>query len=429
MRKEAKVFVIDYDLLSPLGHGKKEVMKSIHSNQQMNRPISRFQTEGLSNAFAAEVGDISALYTTESEAIKEVIRYDRKLELTVGIYHLMKERLQSITRKLKSERCGVIFGLGIDVTPFELLEQELSVYKESNENPVYMMLKHMNTQKGKLNKLINPLDVSSIYLAEKLGLAAFQKTTLTACAASTQAITYACDSIKRGEADLVIAGGTDSIINQLGFMAFSKLGILAPMGIDENGCMPFDNSRKGTLAGEASGICVLANERTVDELQIEPLFEIIGYGNAQDAYKITAPDPEGKGMQSAIESAILMAGIKGREIDYINMHGTATWTNDPIELKATLAALGEGGNFVPMSSTKDRHGHAIAAAGIQEFAILCSLMEQNCIPSNLNLEKPITASADLVKSNNRAKNIQIGMTNNFAFGGVNSSIIVQKTTN
>ena len=421
-----KVYLVDYELISPLGIGKETVWDSIHQNKIPNTTIRQFNTAGLADAAAAEVGDISYLYKDEESDILNCLRYDRKFELTVAAYHKMKDRLIDLCDQFEDERCGVIFGLGIDVSPFEKLEKELVSNMDQKGNPAYNLALKINPGKGKVNTLFNPLEISAIYLAEKLGLAAFQKTTLTACAASTQAISFACSAIKRGEADLVVSGGTDSIVNQLAYMAFSKLGILAPNNHDGTACKPFDMMRNGTLAGEASGICVLVSEKMVKKLKLNPLFEIIGYGNSLDAYKINAPDPSGKGMQNAIKAAVEMANIKAKDIDYINLHGTGTLPNDPIELDALKAVFGEKVNSIPMSSTKDRHGHAIASAGIQELGILCLAMENNCIPSNLNLKKSIRSEMDLVQNNNRKKDLRIGMTNNFAFGGVNSSLILKK---
>lgn len=423
---KSKVYLVDYEIISPLGLGKESVWKSIENNSTVKTEISRFNSIGLSDAAAAEVGEVSHLIKDEEASLLNSLQYDRKFELTVATYHKMKDRLLAITNKVEKERCGVIFGLGIDVTPFEKLEDQLLSIVDLEGNPAYNLAEKINPKNGQINTLFNPLDISAIYLAEKMGLAAFQKTTLTACAASTQAISSACSAIQRGEADLVISGGSDSIVNQLAFMAFSKLGILAPVG--ENGieCKPFDSMRNGTLAGEASGICVLVSEKLLEELQLKPLFEVIGFGNSLDAYKITAPDPEGLGMQKAIRDAVNMAQINAKDIDYINLHGTGTIPNDPIELAALKAVFGEDVNSIPMSSTKDRHGHAIAAAGIQELAILCLALENNCIPSNLNLKRSINTNMDLVQKENRNQNLNIGMTNNFAFGGVNSSIILKK---
>lgn len=422
----SKVYIVDYELISPLGIGKDLIWKSILENHRVNTKINQFNVEGLNDAAAAEVGDVSKLYEKEEEHIIKALEYDRKFELTIAAYHKMKDRLHALVENVPEEKRGVIFGLGIDVTPFEKLEDQLISNMNMDGNPAYNLADQINLRKGNLNRLFNPLDISAIYLAEKLRLAAFQKTTLTACAASTQAVAYSCNAIKRGEADIVISGGTDSIVNQLAFMAFSKLGILAPVNSQGNACKPFDMMRNGTLAGEASGIFVLASEKIVERLEVEPLFEIIGYGNSLDGYKITAPDPSGTGMKKAICDALKMAKIDAKDIDYINLHGTGTLPNDPIELDALKGVLGESANSIPMSSTKDRHGHAIAAAGIQELGILCLAMENNCIPCNLNLNKSIREEMDLVQGYNRSKELRIGMTNNFAFGGVNSSILLKK---
>jgi 3-oxoacyl-[acyl-carrier-protein] synthase II len=172
---------------------------------------------------------------------------------------------------------------------------------------------------------------------------------------------------------------------------------------------------------------VLAGEDTVEALGLTPGMELAGFGNTLDAYKITAPDPSGKGIKRALQEALSDAGIAPGEVDYINLHGTGTRNNDGVELDSLEYVFGDAFKNVALSSTKDRHGHAIAAAGIQEFAILCECMNNDLIPCNLNLEKPISqGEADLVQYQNREKEINIGMTVNFAFGGVNTALVVRK---
>ncbi|MEA3450790.1 MAG: beta-ketoacyl-[acyl-carrier-protein] synthase family protein [Bacteroidota bacterium] len=365
-------------------------------------------------------------YIDEKEKIKELAQNDRKFELTVVSYYLMKERLHEIFKKSKKERAGVILGIGADTTLFTLIEQFL---EQSNDEKLEEYLNEISEiSELSLNKYFNAYDISSIFLAEKLQLAAFQKSLLTACTSSTQAIGFAFNSIQNNEADIVLAGGTDSIVNLPAFISFDKLGALAPQSeILGETCKPFDNSRQGTLASEAAGLCVLASESFVKEHDLSPKFELLGFGNTLDAYKITAPDPTGKGMKRAVKQAIDSAKISNNDIDYINTHGTGTNLNDQAEANAFIDVFGDDLQKIPFSSTKDRHGHAIAAAGIQEFAVLCASMEQNLIPHTINLKNPIPKEGfNPVKDKNIEKEINVGMSCNYAFGGVNSVLIIKK---
>ena len=427
--EEQKVFVLDYDVVSPLGVGRSNVLSSLRKNVSSEMPISRFVTEGLDNNIACEIKeDLSVYYRHEHPRVLNAAFYDRKLELAVACYYLMEDRLKKLTGQVPSERLGVIMGIGADVFPVELLEQDIIGYLEKSNEPLYEIICKYNQGKCRFNTLANPFDIVSIFLAYKLRLGAFQKSVLTACAASTQAIILGYESIKQGEADMVIVGGADSVINLLSFISFSKLGILAPSNSQSGRiCKPFDLNRCGTIAGESAGLCVIAGEELTKEKGFEPKFEILGFGNSLDAYRITSPDPSGDGIKRAIAGALKSSGISPGDIDYINLHGTGTQLNDPVELKTLMEVLGENLKHIPVSSTKDRHGHAIAAAGIQEFAVLCLCMENNLIPCNLNLEKPIIEEdVDLVKIQNREGIINTAMTSNFGFGGVNSSIIIKR---
>ena len=241
-------------------------------------------------------------------------------------------------------------------------------------NPVPELETYLNSNSSKVNLVNNPYDIHSLYLAEKFKAGAFQKSILTACVSSTQAIALGYESILNKEAKVVIAGGTDSLVNLVPLTSFGKLGVI-PETATGTECTPFDRNRNGTLAGEAAGFVILASEEFINQNNIQPLGQIMGYGNSLDGYKITAPDPSGISMTKAIENALSNSGLKSSQIDYINAHGTGTRHNDELELRCIGKALGEDAKRIPISSTKDRHGHAIAAAGIQELCLLLELMK------------------------------------------------------
>ena len=424
-----RVFVLDYDLISPLGMGKGPVFSNLENNYLAGARITRFPTDGMKLNIAAEVkDDLSKLYQEEDLRIREAMAYDRKLELVVSCYYEMKNRLDDLFTEVSPKRAGVILGLGSGVIPYELIEPVLNQFSNTPGLAYGNAIEYLNRNKKGINQVLNPSDFTAVFLANKLNLAAFQKVVLSACAASTQAIALAFESIRWGETDLVIAGGTDSIIDMVSHTAFAKLGVVAPNKYPENQtCRPFDISRNGTLSGEAASLIVLAGENSVKRLKLTPKFEILGYGNTLDGYKITAPDPSAKGMIRALSKALSNSGIKPDEVDYINLHGTGTLANDPLELTAIEEVFGSFAKQLPISSTKDRHGHAIAAAGGQEFVITCICMENDFIPCNVNLKKPINETGvRLIKDKNISKRLNICLTNNFAFGGVNTVLAIKR---
>lgn len=428
MKKE-KIYVLDYDIISPIGIGKKLLKKNLKNNFCAEKKISNFYTEGLELKVAAEISnDLKYLYKNESQKILNIAKLDRKFELTLAIYFLMKIRLEKIFELVKNERSGVILGVGADTTSFALFEKYLETNTNIDFNNYENIIFDVNFSDLEINNYFNSYDIHAIYLAEKLKITGFQKSILTACVSSTQAIGFATNSIINNEADIVLCGGTDSIINLLAFVSFDKLGALASQSktLGET-CKPFDIQRSGALASEAAGLTVLASESFVKINNLKPKFEIIGFGNTLDAYKITAPDPTGKGIKRAINEALFDANISKNDIDYINLHGTGTQLNDIAEAKAFNDVFGKSLLKIPHSSTKDRHGHAIASAGIQEFAVLCASMEQNIIPHTINLKNPIKNEYfKPVMHKNIEKEINIGMTCNYAFGGINSVLIIKK---
>ena len=419
-----RVYILDYELISPIAVGADLIDASIRNNFSADRLIQKFESEGVPFRKAAEIQeDLTHLYSSESEVVKEVCKYDRKFELVAACYGKAANRLAEKIKLFNPERTGVILGVGTDVTPFELYEENIESYLEQNQNPISELFTRINDNNTRLNLSNNPYDAYAIYLANKFNAGAYQKSILTACVSSTQAIALGYDSIKQGEVDVVIAGGTDSLINLLATISFGKLGVIAET-TDDVSCKPFDTSRNGTLAGECAGFTILVSEKFMKENHWIPVAELMGYGNSLDAYKITAPDPGGSSITKAIKDAVLNAGIDSSNIDYINAHGTGTKHNDQLELLCFEKALGPIAKSIPISSTKDRHGHAIAAAGIQEFCVLLELMKHNIIPANLNLKSPCETSFNLVRENTSAK-IKYALTSNFAFGGVNTVLAIK----
>ena len=423
-----KVYIVDYELLSPIAFGKENLSQNLADNVMGESLVTKFDTSGMPFKVGAEVKpDLEYLYQSEDQKIITACKYDRKLELLVACYHLGKQRFEEICKHVDPTKAGVILGIGSDVTKFALFEEELEDIFENEKEPYKELIALQNNNKGVINTIWNPYDIHAIYIAEKLKLAAFQESTLTACTSSTQAIAFGFDAVKNGSVDLVVCGGTDSIINTLALASFGKLGVIPECdGSDMPTCFPFDFNRKGTLAGEAAGLVIMVSESYLRRYQLTPIAELLSYGNTLDGYKITAPDPEGTAMHKAIKQALDKGGIAPEKIDYIQAHGTATRHNDVIEIDAIKSVFGAAFKDVCISSTKDRHGHAIAAAGIQEFNILLNSMENDFMPANVNLRTSVDETANLIQKN-KNKRINYAMTNNFAFGGVNTALLLKNT--
>jgi len=419
-----RVFVIDHELLSPISIGKEHILSALKENKIADGPIEGFSTDGLPFQNGAEIRvELKEYYQNESDAVKKLCSVDRKFELLASTIGLFKSSLDKILPTLNPKRTGVILGVGAEHMPLKDYESEMIDFIERKRNAVCELIAHLNSNDTEYSHLASPYDIYANYLAEKFNAKAFQKSILTACVSSTQAIAQAYDSIARNEADVVIAGGLDSIINLVALISFGKLGVIAET-TDGVMCKPFDANRKGTIAGEAAGIAIVVSEEFMKKNNLKPIAQLMGYGNTLDAFKITAPDPSGDGMKRAIKSAINKSNLKVENIDYYYAHGTGTRQNDATELKAFKEVLGAHANNVPISTTKNRHGHAIAAAGIQEFSLLLEMMKNDFIPSNLNIENPIDKELNLV-STNLNQRINYALSANFAFGGINTVLAVK----
>jgi 3-oxoacyl-[acyl-carrier-protein] synthase II len=258
-----KVYILDYESITPLGLGDDEIFQSLKSNKLPGKNLEHFSTAGLKTHGAACVeSDLEPLIKQCSEQVKELAHFDRKFELLVATFKKCEKRLRSVIEKCDSKRAGVVLGVGLDVSPLEKIDKYMQEYKKDSLNAFSNVLMDFNEKnENRVAVFQNPLDLSSMYLAEELGLGAFQKTVISACTSSTQAIALAYRSLHRGDTDIVLTGGTDSILNLMAYTAFGKLGVIAKSDkpIHEY-CMPFDKNRTGALVGEAAGLCLMVGE-------------------------------------------------------------------------------------------------------------------------------------------------------------------------
>ncbi len=252
--------------------------------------------------------------------------------------------------------------------------------------------------------------------------------TVTACAASAHAIGEAYEIIRRGDAQVMLCGGSEACIIPLGLAAFCAVRALSARNdAPEKASRPFDKARDGFVMGEGAGIITLENEAFARKRGAKIVAEIIGYGASTDAYHITAPDPDGRGAALCMQRALKKAKISAEEIDYINAHGTSTPLNDATETKAIKKVFGGRAGAVPVSSTKSMVGHCLGAAGAIE-CIACILMLNNgIVHPTINYETPDPdCDLDVVPNAAREMKIKTALSNSFGFGGHNASLILKK---
>jgi len=259
------------------------------------------------------------------------------------------------------------------------------------------------------------------YIADRLNLIGEALVVNNACASGLNAIGYAFNRIRSGNATVAIAGGYDTM-SDFTHAGFSSLELVTP-----SKCQPFDKNRNGLVLGEGAGILILEEMDQALRRKANILAEIIGYGQSSDAYHITKPDPEAQGASRAITMAINDAGISLEEIDYVNAHGTGTIANDSMETKALHSALGEYGVKVPISSTKPMTGHLLGAAGSVEVIFSIIAINSNIIPENLNYETPDPeCKLNIVTGGNKKCGLNIVLSNSFGFGSNNACLIFRR---
>jgi 3-oxoacyl-[acyl-carrier-protein] synthase II len=265
-------------------------------------------------------------------------------------------------------------------------------------------------------------------IAEKFGLHGINATITTACASATQALGMAYRAIRRGEADLILAGGTDSMLNPVGLIFFVLLGSAAvSRNQPELLCRPFDRKRSGLVMGEGAGIAVLEDESHALKRGAKIYGEVGGYGSSMDAYRLTAPHPDGKGAEESMKRALADADLGPDEIDYINAHGTSTKLNDQAETLAIRRVFGERANGIAVSSSKSLIGHLLAASGGPEFVYTTLSVAHDEIHPTINLNNPDPkCDLDYVPNAKRSKVVRAALSNSFGFGGQNATIIIRK---
>jgi 3-oxoacyl-[acyl-carrier-protein] synthase II len=273
------------------------------------------------------------------------------------------------------------------------------------------------------------MHTSSGHIAEEFDLAGPNYTCLTACAASAQAIGEAVEMIRHGDADLMLSGGSHSMIHPFGLTGFNLLTALSTRNeCPQKASRPFDRTRDGFVLGEGAGMVVLEELEHAKARKATVYAELTGYGTTGDAFRMTDPHPEGRGAIRAMKNALRDADLKPEEIGYINAHGTSTQANDEAETAAIKASLGEHAYRTPVSSTKSMLGHLIAAGGVVELIVSVLASRNDVLPPTINYETPDPlCDLDYVPNVAREKaGIRHVLSNSFGFGGQNITLIASR---
>ena len=259
-------------------------------------------------------------------------------------------------------------------------------------------------------------------IANFYGFRGPRSTIATACSSSATAIGYGADLIRSGKADVVIAGGAESL-SELTFSGFNAL-----RSVDRSTCRPFDKHREGLVLGECGSILVLESRRRAEAHGLPGYAQVLGYGICADAYHMTSPDPQGDGAERSMANALKSARMSPEAVDYINAHGTGTPINDRVETIAIKRFFGKKAELIPVSSIKSALGHCLGAAGAVEAVATILALYRGVLPPTLNYQKPDPdCDLDYVPNEARVADIQVALSNSFAFGGNNTTLVFGRT--
>jgi 3-oxoacyl-[acyl-carrier-protein] synthase II len=400
-------------MITPVGLDTEKTWEGLINGKSGIGPITQFDDKTIPTQIAGEIhGFDPALYIDQ----KEIKKMDRFIHLAIAASQMaMDDSGLKITSE-NADRVGVIVSAGMGGLP--AIEKYHKIYLERGFRkitPFFIPMLIINEAAGNL---------SIRYGAKGPNICV-----VTACATGTHSIGDAFKWIQRGDADAMIAGGTESCICPLGVGGFNAMKALSTRNSEpRRASRPFDAERDGFIMGEGAGIVILEDMEHALKRGAKIHAEVIGYGASGDAYHITAPAPNGEGAARCMNMAINDAGIAPGEMGYINAHGTSTKFGDELESIAIKTVFGEHAYKIPTSSTKSMTGHLLGAAGGVEAVITVLALDRGILPPTINLENP-DPECDLDYIPNTARKVQVeaAMSNSFGFGGTNACLVFRRS--
>ncbi len=431
---QRRVVITGMGVITPLGCDIDSMFKALLEGRSGVGPIRNFDASTFPTNFAAEVPGFQL-----SNWIKDCARWDHsginsKFAAAAAQQALsaagLVEALDS--GKVDRNRMGVYLGSGEGIHDFHNLMWETA----DSYDPQTRKLDYPRFCKGGRatfhvgSEADQELHTTAMHLAAHFGLNGPNFNCLTACAASSQAIGEAMDLIRIGDSDMILAGGSHSMIHPLGVTGFNLLTALSTnKGNPQGASRPFDKERDGFVLGEGAGMLVLEELEHAKKRGAKILAEMTGYFTTADAFRVTDSHPEGRGAIACIDGALKDAGVTPSQIGYVNAHGTSTQVNDRVESLAIKHVFGEAARGAPVSSIKSMMGHLIAAAGAVELITCVEAMRTGWLPPTINYEHP-DPECDLDYIPNKARQAKAVhcLSNSFGFGGQNTSLVVSAYT-
>lgn len=406
-----RVVVTGMGAITPIGNTVEEFWDSVKQGKVGIGEITKFDITEYKVKLAAEVKDFEAKNYMDFKSARRMETFSQYAVAAA------KEAFEQSGLKMSEEdpfRVGVIVGSGIG--SLKIMEQEHK--------------KILNNNLSKVNPLLIPLMISNMAagnVALSLGLKGKCTNVVTACATGTHSIGDALRAIQYGDADVMLAGGTESAVSPIGVSGFSSLTALSTTQDPLRASIPFDKERNGFVIGEGAGVVVLEELEHAKARGAVILAEVAGYGATCDAYHITSPIEDGSCAAKAMSLAMEEAGIRPEQVDYINAHGTSTHHNDLFETRAIKLALGDHSKKVKINSTKSMVGHLLGAAGGVEFVTCVKSIQDGYIHQTMgSQEADAECDLDYVFHSGVSRDVNYVLSNSLGFGGHNATILVKK---
>lgn len=407
-----RVAVTGVGLLTPLGLGTEETWEAVRSGKSGITRISAFDPSAYNCQIAGEVKDFDPTRYIDRKEIKKMGRF---IQFAIAATEFALSASGLKIDKSSAERSGVYIGSGIG--GFEVIEREHKILLERGP--------------GRISPFFIPATIINLaagYVSIRTGAKGPNSATATACTSSAHAVGDSFKIIQRGDADVMICGGAEAPITEMGIGGFAAMRALSQRN-DEPGraSRPWDRDRDGFVVGEGAGILILEELEFARKRGANILAEIVGYGMTADAFHMTAPSEDGDGAFRVMRLALKDAGLQPEQIGYINAHGTSTPLGDKLETLAIKRAFGEYARKLAVSSTKSMMGHLLGGAGGVEAGITILAMRDGVLPPTINYECPDPeCDLDYIPNESRPAQVDYALSNSFGFGGTNGCIIFKR---
>jgi len=434
-----RVVITGAGCVTPLGHAVEEVWKRLLAGESGVREITRFDASTFPTQFAAQVRDYDFREFVRDPEAHAHARANTQFALGAAAQAWNQAGLDQSIDSLNRRRIGLYLGAGEGPPNFDTYAYTNLVGWQYGDGRSINATEWLRVARERIEpwgEIEQDPNMPCMHLAWEFGVSGPTYNTLTACAASTQAIGEAMEIIRRGDADAMIAGGTHTMIHPLGLTGFNRLTALSTRNeTPQSASRPFDLTRDGFVLGEGSGIVILESLEHAKARGANVLAELTGFGSSADAFRITDMHPEGRGPIAAMHEALLDAAIDPHQrgiderplIHYLSAHGTGTQENDANETKAIKGVFGDLTGEIPVSSIKSMMGHLIAAAGAVELITCILAIRDGKIPPTINYETPdAECNLDYVPNEPREIPVETALSNSFGFGGQNDTLIVKR---